>query len=86
MKESAEEIKRFVRARYAGLAKAKSQSCCASRAEESTVCFDIDTSRQSQVHADRLYSSDELEKLPADVTDYFIGLWQSYGHCGAQRG
>ena len=74
MTQSAEEIKKIVRERYAGLARAKSQSCCTPQAEVSASCCDTGAaSRQFQARAGRLYSSDELEQLPADVTDISLG-------------
>ena len=74
MERSAEEIRSAVRERYGSLAKEKSQSCCAPQPAVSASCCNTDAaSRQSQARAERLYTSEELEKLPADATDISLG-------------
>lgn len=64
MEQSNEEIKRLVRERYASLAKAQSQSCCGSGSA---------ATNRTQTHAARLYTSEELEKLPGEVTEISLG-------------
>jgi len=74
MERSAEEIKDLVKERYASLAKEKSQSCCAPEAGVSASCCDTGAvSRRTQTYAERLYTSEELEKLPGEVTDISLG-------------
>ncbi len=74
MKQSAEEIKDFVRERYGRLVKEKSRACCAPETAESASCCNTGaTSCQPQTLAERLYTSEELERLPEDVTDISLG-------------
>ena len=74
MEQHAEEIKSFVKKRYAGLAREKSQSCCAPEAGVSASCCGTGaTSCQPQTLAERLYTGEELEQLPRDVTDISLG-------------
>jgi ubiquinone/menaquinone biosynthesis C-methylase UbiE len=65
MERKAEEIKSSVQERYASLAKGMSRSCCSFPAEVSV--------GQSSAHAERLYTSEELEKLPTEVADISLG-------------
>ncbi|MCJ7744413.1 MAG: arsenite methyltransferase [Dehalococcoidales bacterium] len=73
MEPSAEEIKSFVRERYAGLARAKSQSCCAPQAQVagSSCCAGADSGLLSRVQ--KLYASERLDNLPDDVANFSLG-------------
>ena len=74
MERNAEEIKKFVKKRYGRLAKRKSRSCCAPEAMVSSSCCSTGAaSCRPQTLAKRLYSSEELEKLPKDVADISLG-------------
>ncbi len=74
MERSAEEIKKFVKERYGSLARGKSQSCCSPKTTASPSCCGTGAAtRQLQTHAGKLYTSEELGKLPADVTDISLG-------------
>ncbi|MFC2022154.1 hypothetical protein ACFLTR_02950 [Chloroflexota bacterium] len=74
MGRSAEEIKSFVKERYGSLAKEKSSSCCPPEAGVSlNCCSPGDALCQPQTIAERLYTSEELEKLPRDITDISLG-------------
>jgi len=74
MERNAEEIKSFVKERYGKLAKEKSRSCCSPRATVPPSCCNQDViSHQAQTAAERLYTSEELESLPRDVTDISLG-------------
>lgn len=74
MERSAEEIKSFIKERYGSLAKEKSQSCCTPEAAVSESCCNTDTTCcQPQNLAARLYTSEELEKLPKEITDISLG-------------
>ncbi|MDO8687784.1 MAG: arsenite methyltransferase [Dehalococcoidales bacterium] len=64
MERSNEEIKNLVRERYASLAKAKSQSCCGS--SRTTDC-------RTPAHAASLYTGEQLETLPGEVTEISLG-------------
>lgn len=66
MERKAEEIKEFVRERYGGLAKQKSQSCCGPQTA-STCCG------QQQTRAKSLYAGEEIDRLPSDVADFSLG-------------
>jgi arsenite methyltransferase len=65
MERSAEEIKSAVKQHYGNLAKEKSKSCCTPEAGASASCCNT--------NAARLYTSEELEKLPDDVTNFSLG-------------
>jgi len=74
LERNTEEIKSFVKERYANLAKEKSRSCCApENAVPSSCCGTGTASCQPQTLAERLYTSEELEKLPEDVSDISLG-------------
>ncbi|MFC2017517.1 arsenite methyltransferase [Chloroflexota bacterium] len=74
MERNTEEIKSFVRERYGSLAKKNSMSCCAPETGMSPSCCSTNTaSCQPQTVAERLYTSEELEILPKDVTDISLG-------------
>ncbi len=71
MERNAEEIKKFVKKRYGGLARQKGQSCCSS--QSSSCCGPKVADSQLKSHAGRLYTDEELGNLPADVTDISLG-------------
>jgi arsenite methyltransferase len=73
MERSAEEIKSFVRERYASLARTKSQSCCAPQAQVagSSCCAGADSGLLSRVQ--KLYTSERLDNLPDDVANFSLG-------------
>ncbi len=74
MERNANEIKSFVKKRYGNLAKQKSQSCCGPQTGVSGSCCSTGaTSCQPQTYAEKLYTSEELEKLPGEVTDFSLG-------------
>ncbi len=70
MERNPEEIKSFVRERYAGLAKAQRQSCCAPQTQASASCCGAN---QRQIHAEMLYGKEGLESLPSDVAEFSLG-------------
>ena len=73
MERSAEEIKSFVRERYAGLARTKSQSCCAPQVPVSggSCCAGADSGLLSRVQ--KLYMGEKLDNLPGDVANFSLG-------------
>ena len=73
MDKSAEEIKSFVRERYAGLARTQGQSCCAPQAQVpgSSCCAGAQSDLLSRVQ--KLYTSEELDNLPRDVANFSLG-------------
>ncbi len=73
MERSAEEIKSFVRERYAGLARTQGQSCCAPQApvSGSSCCAGADSGLLSRVQ--KLYMSEKLDNLPSEVADFSLG-------------
>jgi len=74
MEQNAEEIKNAVKERYSSLAQQRSISCCAPEIEALLDCCSTDAaSCQPQTLAERLYASEELEKLPKDITDFSLG-------------
>jgi len=74
MEQNAEEIKNSVKKRYGGLAKEKSKSCCTPETEGAPSCCSTGASScQSQTAAQRLYTNEQLESLPIDVTDFSLG-------------
>ena len=74
MKRNTEEIKSFVKTHYGSLAKEKSRSCCSPGAAVPPSCCNQDViSRQTQTAAERLYTNEELETLPRDVSDISLG-------------
>jgi len=74
MERNEEEIKNVVKERYGRLAKEQRLSCCAPEAGVLSNCCSTDAvSCQPQTLAERLYTSEELEKLPKDITDISLG-------------
>ncbi|MDD5038788.1 MAG: arsenite methyltransferase [Dehalococcoidales bacterium] len=76
MEQNAREIKNLVKKRYGRIAKQESGSCCTCAPEaaaSSSCCGTGATSCQPQTYAERLYTSEELEKLPRDVVDGSLG-------------
>jgi arsenite methyltransferase len=73
MEQSAEEIKSFVRERYAGLARRQGKSCCAPQApvSGSSCCAGADSGLLSRVQ--KLYMNEDLDNLPSDVTNFSLG-------------
>ncbi|MFC1966361.1 arsenite methyltransferase [Chloroflexota bacterium] len=87
MERSAEEIKSFVKERYASVAKQKSSPCCAPETAGSASCCGTGaTSCQPQTLAKGLYTSEELEKLPEDVTDISLGCGNPTAIAGLSEG
>lgn len=66
-----EEIKKFVRKRYAEIAKQQTPSCCAPRSEEASSCCSPSATEAS--FAQRLYSREELESISADIPSLGCG-------------
>ncbi len=74
MERSAEEIKSLVKERYGRLVKEKSKACCTPETTLSPSCCNTsDAPCQPQALAERLYTSEELEKLPREVSDISLG-------------
>jgi len=74
MKKDAREIKRFVRERYASLARQKVGSCCpSSSAPPSSCCAPGVTPGRVQTYAEALYTKEELETLPEEMGDISWG-------------
>jgi SAM-dependent methyltransferase len=73
MERSTEEIKSFVRERYAGLARTQGKSCCAPQApvSGSSCCVGADSGLLSRVQ--KLYINEDLDNLPSDVTNFSLG-------------
>ena len=65
MERSDEEIKSAVKEHYGSLAREKRQSCCTPEAQASASCCNTS--------AAKLYTSEELEELPEDITDFSLG-------------
>lgn len=74
MKKDAEEIKRFVRERYASLARGKANSCCPSGSTSSpSCCAPGVTPCEAQDYAEALYTREELQTLPKELRDISCG-------------
>jgi arsenite methyltransferase len=74
MKKDAEEIKRFVRERYASLARGKANSCCPSGSTSSPSCCAPEViPGRAQTYAEALYTKEELETLPKELRDISCG-------------
>lgn len=80
MEKNAEEIKSFVKERYGSLAQGRNQSCCAPQAEvtpeccgPAASCCGPSTSCCAPSLAEKLYTSEELEKLPGEIADFSLG-------------
>jgi len=68
---NAEEIKKFVRERYAEIARQQTPSCCAPQSTEAFSCCSSSAAQLSQAH--RLYSREELESIAANVPSLGCG-------------
>ncbi len=66
-----EEIKKFVRERYAEIARQQTPSCCAPRSQEASSC--CSPSAQETSRAQRLYSKEEFDALSANMTSLGCG-------------
>ncbi len=74
MKKDAKEIKKFVKERYASLARQKAGSCCpSSSAPPSSCCAPGVTSDRVKTCAEALYTREELETLPEEMGDISWG-------------
>jgi arsenite methyltransferase len=73
MERSAEEIKSFVRERYAGLARRQGKSCCAPQVpvSGSSCCAGADSGLLSRVQ--KLYMNEDLDNLPGEVANFSLG-------------
>jgi len=69
--KNAEEIKEFVRERYAEMARQHTPSCCAPPIEEGTSCCSPSAVETNAAH--RLYSSEELESIAANIPSLGCG-------------
>jgi len=70
-KQNAEEIKRFVRERYAGIAREQSASCCAPQSSVVSSC--CSPSAWEGDRSQKLYSEEELDDLSANITSLGCG-------------
>ena len=70
-KRNDEQIKKFVRERYADIARRQSASCCPPRSSEASSC--CSPSAQETSFAQSLYSKEELDALSADITSLGCG-------------
>jgi len=70
-KQDAEQIKRFVRGRYAEIAKQQTPSCCPPQSEEAATCCSPGAEQTS--YAQRLYSKEELDALSESITSLGCG-------------
>ncbi len=73
MKQNAEEIKRFVKERYGGLARERNQPCCAPQTVTQNCCGPATGPCCPPTLAARLYTSEELENLPGEIADFSLG-------------
>lgn len=74
MKQDAKEIKRFVRERYARLAREKAVSCCPSDSTPSpSCCVPSVAPSATRTYAETLYTREELESLPKELRDISCG-------------
>ncbi|TET39697.1 MAG: arsenite methyltransferase [Dehalococcoidia bacterium] len=67
----ASDIKKFVRERYAEIARQQTPSCCAPRSEEATTC--CSPGAQETSYARRLYSREELESISVNIPSLGCG-------------
>lgn len=65
------EIKKFVRERYAEIARQQAPSCCAPQSEEASSCCGPCAAETSR--AQSLYSTEELESIAADIPSLGCG-------------
>ncbi len=70
-KRNAGEIKKFVRERYASIARRQSASCCPPQSSEAASC--CTPSAQETSPAQRLYSKEELDALSVNITSMGCG-------------
>ncbi len=73
MEKNAEDIKKFVKQRYGGLAREKNQSCCAPQDAATSSCCGPTASCCPPSRVERLYTGDELENLPTEIADFSLG-------------
>ena len=66
-----EEIKKFVRERYADIARNQCASCCPPQSSEASSC--CSPSAQETGRAQKLYSKEELDALLANITSLGCG-------------
>jgi len=69
--KKSDEIKNAVRELYAEIARQHTTSCCAPRGEEASSCCSSCAAETSQ--AQRLYSTEELESIAADIPSLGCG-------------
>jgi SAM-dependent methyltransferase len=69
--KNAEEIKKFVRDRYAEIARQQPPSCCAPQSEEASSCCGPSASETNIAHS--LYSGEELESISANIASLGCG-------------
>ena len=69
--KNTDEIKEFVRERYAEIARQHTPSCCAPQSEEASSCCSSCAGETS--HAQMLYSREELESIAADIPSLGCG-------------
>ena len=69
--KSADEIKKFVRERYAEIARQQTPSCCAPQSGEASSCCSQCATETSR--AQSLYSTEELESIAADIPSLGCG-------------
>jgi arsenite methyltransferase len=87
MKKDADEIKRVVRERYAGLAREKAGSCCpSSSAQSSSCCSPGLTPGKALSAAEALYTEEELKTLPEEMRDTSWGCGNPTAIAGLKRG
>jgi arsenite methyltransferase len=87
MKKNANEIKRVVRERYAGLAREKAGSCCSpSPAPSSTCCAPQLTPGKALSAAKALYTEEELKTLPEEMRDASWGCGNPTAIAGLKKG
>jgi len=70
-KKNAEEIKKFVRERYAAVARKQNASCCPPQSSAASSC--CSPSAQETSLAQRLYSKEELDAISANITSLGCG-------------
>jgi len=74
MEQNTEDIKSFIKKRYGNLAKEKDNSCCTPATGEAPCCCNAgSSSNQPNITAQRLYTSEQIENLPGDVTGLSLG-------------
>ena len=71
VKQNAEDIKKFARERYAGIARQQASSCCAPQSCAAPTC--CSPSAWEGDHSQMLYSEEELADLSANITSLGCG-------------